>query len=142
MTSDFSGNTSRPLANTDAQAVRGGAPGCRLELAIPPELLEHLVAGAAARAADLLSDRLDRDASPYVVGWASAAAYLGMATSTLKHLSDVPRRKVGGSVIFRRDELDAWADAHFEGSPRFHHGSRASRTRMERAITRARPPAK
>jgi hypothetical protein len=70
-----------------------------------------------------------------------ADAYLGLEPSTLKHAPGGPRRKVGGAVLFRRDELDVWADAHFEGSLRFHTGSTRPQRRSTSGIpTRHRLP--
>ena len=86
--------------------------------------------------------RRSEDASPWLSGWAAAAGCLGLAPSTLKHAPGVPRRKVGGAVLFHRDELDAWADAHFEGARRFQNGSTTPRDGMGRRVASARPPAK
>lgn len=120
-----------PIAN-------GNVP-CRILTAhveLPAEVLDEIVERVLAELPE------PTIGSPYLAGWQAAADYLAMPASTLKHAHGVPRRKVGGSVLFRRDELDAWADAHFEGATRFQHGSRESGGRTGRAIAGARPPGK
>ncbi|HXY80745.1 MAG TPA: hypothetical protein VEH55_05195 [Gaiellaceae bacterium] len=92
-------------------------------MTFPPELVEVI----AQRAAQLVRESMTtvrEQASPYLTGWAAAAEYTGLSESTLKHTPSVPRRKVGGAVVFRRGELDAWLDADYEGSRRYMHGSR------------------
>jgi len=42
-----------------------------------------------------------------------AAAYLGICLSTLDDL-DVPRTKVGGRIMYKRDNLNKWIDEHTE----------------------------
>ncbi len=112
----------------------------RVELEFPADLVEEIAAHAAEIVLAELSEPLA--SSPYLVGWGAAATYLAMPVSTLKHSSDVPRRKVGGSVLFRKDELDEWVNAGFEGARRFHHGSIAARSRTGKGIADAHTPAK
>ena len=89
--------------------------------------------GGQPVAAEISADALDallaglqpqQETSPYLHGWRAAADYLGVGASTLKHSPDVPRRKRDGVVLFRRDELDAWVDDHYEGASRYRNGSR------------------
>lgn len=86
-------------------------------VALPAYLLDVI----AERAACLVREPLPvaEPASPYLHGWRAAAGYLGVSESTLKHSQNVPRRKLGGVVVFRRDELDAWLDDHYEGARRY-----------------------
>lgn len=72
----------------------------------------------------------DLPRSPYLAGWAAAAEYVQMPVSTLKHQVGVPKRKLGGTVLFRRDELDMWLDAYFCGSRRFHRSAASPDSRM------------
>jgi hypothetical protein len=90
---------------------------------LPDEVVAEIAERAAALVLDELHAKSEEPVSPYLKVWASAASYLGMSPSTLKHLPGVPRRRIGGSVVFRRDELDAFADAYFEGLSRFRRGS-------------------
>lgn len=126
-------DTSRPVRPTHQGSVPGGpGPAAAVTLTVPVELIEAI----AERAAAIVLPRLSKEtcAGPYLVGWAAAAAYVGVAVSTLKHSSDVPRRKIGGCVLFRRDELDGWVDCRFEGATRFHHGSIAIEHRFSRRV--------
>jgi len=109
----FSGDTPGPPANADARAVWGGAPGCRLELAIPPELLEEI----ASRAAELVLERRDHrtgpDAWPEWMSVETAARYLDVSperVAKLKLRGELPYYQDGPGcrVSFNRRELDAW----------------------------------
>jgi excisionase family DNA binding protein len=42
-----------------------------------------------------------------------AAAYLGICRTTLDSL-DIPRTKIGRRVMFKREVLNKWIDAHTE----------------------------
>ena len=82
-----------------------------ISLAVPPELVEAI----AARAADLLAERLE----PTEDRWLSAedaAQYLGCPKSRLYALasckpSRVPVERDGSRLVFKRSELDAWVRA-------------------------------
>jgi hypothetical protein len=92
----------------------------KVEIELP---LEQVARRAAELVLAELGERSEL-ASPWLQGWAAAAAWLGVAESTLKHRGDVPRRRIGGSVVFHVDELAAWLAAGFEGDRRwFHVGS-------------------
>ena len=96
------------------------------------------IAGALSEAG---SSATATTASPYLSGWRAAADYVGVSRSCLAHDPTVPRRKIGGAVVFRRDELDAWLDARFEGSRRFRRAQQdeaGSRAVPFRPISRSR----
>jgi hypothetical protein len=129
-----------PLASVDAS-------GTTAEVAAALSSLVDLI---AAKAAEIVLGELEQreqemppaSSSPYLSGWAAAADYLGLSLSTLKHAPGVPRRKVGGAVVFDRRELDAWLDVHFVGERRFQNGSTVARGGSRSGIAGARPPAK
>lgn len=82
-------------------------------LPIPPELLEQI----AERAAEILAAR----AAPAVSPWMSAdqaADYTGIPKQSLYKLTAakaIPHAKPGNRLLFKREDLDAWLDAHREG---------------------------
>lgn len=81
-----------------------------LRVTLPPDVLEAI----AERAAEIVLERLDAPASPWLT-LADAAAYLGWSRQRLYKRRDVPRYKHGGRVMYRRDELDAFLEGHAEG---------------------------
>jgi excisionase family DNA binding protein len=76
---------------------------------LPQEVIEAI----AVRAAELVAERLEREASPWMTR-AQAARYLGLPVSRLeknaaKEGSDkIPLHRDGARVLYHRDELDHW----------------------------------
>jgi len=63
----------------------------------------------------------NRRSTPWLCGAKAAAEYLGCGLDRVKRLTAaraIPHRKQDGRVFYRRDELDDWLDAHYEGPPR------------------------
>ena len=90
--------------------------GLRLELPVPPELVEAV----AQRAAQILEDRQEDSRSPWLTV-DQAAEHTGVPKQSLYKLTSakaVPHRKVGARVLFSRQELDEWLDDHAEGPVR------------------------
>ena len=113
----------------------------RVGVMLPPEAIEDI----AGRAAEIVLAELRdsaRHGSPWLSGWAAAADYLRLGVSTLKHDPNVPRHRVGGSVLFRTDELDAYAAAGFEGRTRFRAGSTGAKSHTSTELVGAHLPAK
>ena len=77
-----------------------------LELELPAELLEAI----ARRAADLATEQLREDQSPWLTR-RQAAAYLGLPVSRLEKDRRIPCHKDGGRILYHRGELDT----HFQG---------------------------
>jgi excisionase family DNA binding protein len=77
-----------------------------LALNLPQEAVEAI----AARAADLVVERLERESSPWLTR-AQAATYLGLPLSRLEKDRRIPCHRDGRRVLYHRDELDA----HFRG---------------------------
>jgi hypothetical protein len=74
-----------------------------LALNVPPVLVERI----AERAAELLAERLDFHASPWMTR-TRAAAYLGVPVSRLEKDRRIPCHRDGRRVIYHRGELDAF----------------------------------
>jgi excisionase family DNA binding protein len=80
----------------------------RVELVVPPELVELIAARAAELAVDALAARPER--------WldvAAAAEHLCCSKSRLYSLASarrVPFSKDGSRLMFRASELDAWVE--------------------------------
>jgi excisionase family DNA binding protein len=77
----------------------------RVEVDLPPELLEAI----ASRAAEVALQRLDDPRSPWLTR-RQAAAYLRLPLSRLEKDRRIPSHKDGGRVLYHRAELDA----HFQ----------------------------
>jgi predicted DNA-binding transcriptional regulator AlpA len=61
-------------------------------------------------------------ANPDLMSLSETAAYLGWSPSTLynrRYRGDdlPPAYRLGGRVVFRRSEVDAWIDAHADDRP-------------------------
>jgi hypothetical protein len=89
-------------------------------LALP--VSDELVAAIAERAAELVAERLEREASPWMTR-PEAARYLGLPESRLEKDAATPRdpakrkkkgppkiplHRDGARVLYHRDELDRW----------------------------------
>jgi excisionase family DNA binding protein len=72
-----------------------------LALSLSPEALEAI----ADRAAELVIERLGREASPWLTR-AQAATYLGLPLSRLEKDKTIPCHRDGRRVLYHRDELD------------------------------------
>jgi excisionase family DNA binding protein len=93
----------QPPASTDA--ANGARPEA-LSLRVPPDLVEVI----AARAAELMADRLAAESAPFL-NVAGAAEYLACAPSRIYALVStrrIPHHRDGSRLLFRRSELDAW----------------------------------
>ena len=80
-----------------------------LAFTIPDELVERI----AERAAELVAARAD-EPEPWF-GVEQAAEHLACKPHRiygLVHRGEVPYRKDGARLLFRRSELDAWLDGH------------------------------
>lgn len=88
-------------------------------------LLDRLAERMAPVVAELVVDRIGAAASesPWL-DVPAACAYLGMTRDALYKLTAakpapaIPLHRVGTRILFKRDELDAWLDEHYEGPPR------------------------
>jgi excisionase family DNA binding protein len=80
-----------------------------LPLTLPPEAVEAI----AARAAELVAERLAREASPWLTR-GEAATYLGVPESRLEKDAakngrhEIPVHRDGALVRYHRGELDRW----------------------------------
>jgi excisionase family DNA binding protein len=74
-----------------------------LALSLSPEAVEVI----ADRAAELVIQRLEREASPWLTR-ARAATYLGLPLSRLEKDKTIPCHRDGRRVLYHRDELDAY----------------------------------
>lgn len=84
-------------------------------LSVPDGFIDAI----AARVAELLPT--DVAASPWL-DVPGACAYLGLSKDALYKLTArkppaIPLHRVGSRIWFKRDELDAWLDEHYEGPP-------------------------
>jgi hypothetical protein len=70
---------------------------------LPPEAVEAI----AARAAELVVERLKRESSPWLTR-ARAAAYLSLPVSRLEKDRTIPCHREGRRVLYHRAELDAF----------------------------------
>jgi excisionase family DNA binding protein len=81
----------------------------RLELSLPPEILEQL----AERAAEIVLERLEPLDADRWMDAGDAAAYLGLTRNALHKLTarrGIPfaQDATGGKCWFQKSELDAW----------------------------------
>lgn len=53
---------------------------------------------------------------PRLLSVVQAASYLGVSSGTFRAYVGITPVKIGDKVLFDRLELDAWVDAHREGS--------------------------
>ncbi len=86
--------------------MSGTAP--ELSVVLPAALVEAI----AARAAELVADKLDRPRRAYL-SVDGAANYIACPKSRLYALvsaGQVPHRKDGSRLLFQPDELDAWLE--------------------------------
>jgi hypothetical protein len=74
-------------------------------IALPPDVLDHLVAEVAEKVRAELSA-----ASPWMTR-SEAAAYLRVPLSRLEKDRTVPSHRWDGRVLYSRTELDVWLDA-------------------------------
>jgi excisionase family DNA binding protein len=74
-----------------------------LAFSLPPEAVDAI----AARAAELVVERLERESSPWLTR-AQAAAYLGLPVSRLEKNRTIPCHREGRRVLYHRAELDAF----------------------------------
>ena len=74
-----------------------------LALTLSPDALEAI----AARAAELVVERLGREQSPWLTR-AQAAVYLGLPVSRLEKDRQIPAHRDGRRILYHRDELDAY----------------------------------
>lgn len=72
-----------------------------LALSLSPEAVEAI----ADRAAGLVLERLEREASPWLTR-ERAAVYLGLPLSRLEKDKAIPCHRDGRRVLYHRDELD------------------------------------
>jgi hypothetical protein len=74
---------------------------------------------ADAVAARLSAAGANDQRSPWLTGAHAAAEYLGWPKARIdKHIRQMPHRRHGGRLMFRRDELDTWLDDFYEGPAR------------------------
>jgi excisionase family DNA binding protein len=109
-----------------------------MTLALP--LPDELVDAIAKRVAELLAEPEQRGPEPWV-GVAEAANHLACKPHRiygLVHRGEVPHRKDGTRLLFRRSELDAWLDG--QASARCHPGAVSSLAERKRAGAAGRPP--
>lgn len=79
-----------------------------LTLTFPPELVERI----AARAAELVAERLEPDADRWL-NVEEAAAYIGAPPSRIYSLASckpprIPVERDGSRLLFKQSELDGW----------------------------------
>lgn len=74
------------------------------ELTVP--ISEAVVEAIAHRAAELVAEQMQREASPWM-DRKTAATYLGLPVSRLEKDRRIPCHRDGGRVLYHRDELDA-----------------------------------
>jgi len=77
-----------------------------LDLRLPDDVLEGLAERVAARIAQQLQQKPE---SPWLTT-EEAAAYLRWPFQRIYKQNDLPRRKHGNRLMFRRDELDDYLD--------------------------------
>ncbi len=77
-----------------------------LDLRLPDDVLEGLAERVAARIAQQLQQKPE---SPWLTT-EEAAAYLRWPVQRIYKQNDLPRRKHGNRLMFRRDELDDYLD--------------------------------
>lgn len=74
-----------------------------LALTLSADAIEELV----QRVADVVVERLEREASPWLTR-AQAATYLGLPVSRLEKDRLIPCHRDGRRVLYHRLELDQW----------------------------------
>lgn len=93
--------------------------GDRGVVTLPPTFVETVAELVLERLHDKLPAQ--QPASPWLCGAKAAADYLGCGLDRVKRLTAagvMPCRKQDGRCFYRRDEIDAWLDEHYEGPPR------------------------
>lgn len=81
-----------------------------LRITLPADIVEHLIAEAAAR---LRAEADQRAAHEAWMTADQAALHLGCARQRiydLVHARRIPHRREGGRLLFKRSELDSWLD--------------------------------
>lgn len=100
--------TPAPAARPPADRPRTEQWNSPLAIPLPPELVEAV----AARAAELVAERLEPAPEPYL-DVDGAAAYLACPKSRVYALASagrIPVRRDGSRLLFRASELDAWLE--------------------------------
>jgi excisionase family DNA binding protein len=87
-----------------------------LRLPVPVELIDAIAERVAAKVIDQLAQRLDRG-SPWL-DFQGALAYTGFSRDKLYKLTAaeaIPfhKKKAGQGLLFHKEELDAWLEAHY-----------------------------
>jgi hypothetical protein len=81
-----------------------------LEVRVPEHLVEAIADAVAERLSTL---HASEPSSPWLCGAKQVAEYLGWPIGRVhKYARQLPCRKVGGRLMYRRDELDAFIDQH------------------------------